>query len=220
MSKSAPARIPAQTRSRQRLSQLLDATAALLQSRDVAEIGLYDIARAAGVPPASAYHFLPSKEAAFLALAERYLADLHELAEAPIKPSAIRHWSDLIRIRAARTVGFYESHPVAAKLFLSGSILAEIRRADLDFVARVSALSLAWMDRYFVMPYLAEAETKFAVVIALFDGVWMTSYGRHGRITEAFAEEACRAALAYCRSFLPDVIAQRAPEESAPCAPP
>lgn len=215
MLKPASARIPTQTRSRQRLSLLLDATATLLESREIAEIGLYDIARAAAVPPASAYHLLPSKEAAFLALAERYLADLQALADAPITPGAIRHWSDLIRIRAARTVGFYEKNPVAAKLFLSGSILAEIRAADLDFVSRVSALSLAWMDRSFVMPYLAEAEMKFTTLIAIFDGVWTTSYGRHGRITEAFAEEACRAALAYCRSFLPEVIAQRAPNERA-----
>lgn len=207
------ARKPSQIRSRARFSSLLDATSSLLAEQDVSQFGLYDIAKRASVPPASAYHFFPTKEAAVLALAQQYLLEMGERAEATIEIGEISSWSDLIKIRAERTVDFYNSNPVAAKIFLSGSVMADIRALDLDFVSRVSELSYGWLNRYFVMPYVNDHQTKFSVVIAIFDGVWMTSYGRHRRVTEGFAAEASRAAVSYCRTFLPEVIEQRPPED-------
>lgn len=207
------ARKPMQSRSRLRFAALLDAVTALLAEKHFTQIGLYDIAERASVPPASVYHFFPTKEAAFLALAERYLVQLGETVDAPADISQISGWSDLVTLRATRTVAFYEANPVAAKIFLSGAIISEIRQLDLEFVSKVSLLSYDWFNRYFEMPYISNAEMKFSIVIAIFDGVWMTSYGRHSTITAAFAAEANRAALAYCRTFLPEVIAQRAPEE-------
>ncbi len=210
------ARKPLQTRSRARFSGLLDATSALLADQDAAQFSLYDIAKKASVPPASVYHFFPTKEAAILALAERYLAQMSEQADAQVDARQVSHWSDLIRIRAERTVAFYNSSPIAAKIFLAGTAMADIRAMDLDFVSRISLLSYDWLNRYFVMPYVNDHPMKFSVVIALFDGVWMTSYGRHRMITDAFAAEACRAALAYCRTFLPEVIEQRPPDAAEP----
>lgn len=55
------ARKPAQKRSLIRVNALLDAADALLQDREISDIGLYDVANAAKVPPTSAYHFFPTK---------------------------------------------------------------------------------------------------------------------------------------------------------------
>jgi AcrR family transcriptional regulator len=66
-------RKPVQKRSRERYERLLDATESLLSAQDAGSVGLYDIAKHANVPPASVYHFFPTKEAAFVALAERFL---------------------------------------------------------------------------------------------------------------------------------------------------
>ncbi len=48
------------------------------------DIGLYQIAEEAGVPPASTYHFFPTKDAAFLALAQRYLDGFVAASAEPI----------------------------------------------------------------------------------------------------------------------------------------
>lgn len=209
---SAP-RKPAQERSRIRYQALLDATAALLAERDLTDVGLYDIAALAKVPPASAYHFFPTKEAAFLALALRFLEDLDRVLETPIESDAIENWPDLLAINFHRGVLFYNENPAFSRILLGGVVISEIRRADVSYVEASSNRFYDLMNRYFVMPYLPEAAVKFSVVISIYDGIWMTSYARHRRITEVFAREAIRAATAYCRSFLPEVLPRRPPAE-------
>jgi len=59
--RSSKPRKPLQQRSRERYELLLDATEALLSERDAIDVGLYDIAKHAKVPPASVYHFFRPK---------------------------------------------------------------------------------------------------------------------------------------------------------------
>jgi AcrR family transcriptional regulator len=209
------ARQPSQERGRRRFGALLDATAALLGEKDFNDIGLYDIAERAKVPPASVYHFLPTKEAAFIALAQRYLAEFREALDRPVEAARIQNWPDLVNLRFDRAVEFINKKPAFGKLFLGGSVMSEIRRLDVEYVASTSSVSYQWLDQYFVMPYLSNHELKFSVLIAIYDGVWMTSYARHGSITEQFKNEARGAAMAYCRTFLPDVIPRRPPPAPA-----
>ena len=56
------------------------------------EIGPYQIAERAGVPPASVYQFFPTKEAAYQALAERYLDGLLEVHAQTIEARLIQTW--------------------------------------------------------------------------------------------------------------------------------
>jgi len=48
-------------------------------------------------------------------------------------------------------------------------------------------------------------------LIGIYDGIWMTSYARHGRITRRLRQESELAGIAYCETFLPAVIPLRAP---------
>ncbi len=206
------ARKPAQLRSRARVERLLDAATELLATKGTHEIGLYDIAAAAGVPAGSVYHFFPSKESAFLAVAERYEQLLLRHLDKGTDLSRAGKWSELLLQRFDLAVEFYNSNPAFAKLFLSGSMTAEVRGADIENVRTLSSTLYDWLDHYFKMPYLPDHQMKFTVLISLNDGIWMTSYAQHARITEAFAKEASTASLAYCRTFLPEVIEHRPPE--------
>src|SRR5476651_676599 len=58
---TAAPRRPSQQRSRLRFEMLLDAADALLAEHEPTEVGLYDIAAAADVPPASVYHLFPPR---------------------------------------------------------------------------------------------------------------------------------------------------------------
>jgi len=223
MRKAAPAsatttplepRRPSQQRSRLRFQMLLDAADALLGDRETTDVGLYDIARAAKVPPASAYHLLPTKEAAFVALAERYLVGLSKHIIRPLPGAELRRWQDFVTLEIRRAIEYYNDNKVMAKLFFGANVIPDVRILDVKNVAAASASTYGRMNRLFEMPYLYDADTKFATLIGIYDGIWMTSYSRHGRITEEFARETELAAIAYCETFLPTVIALRAP--SAP----
>ncbi len=205
------ARRPSQERGRLRFHALLDATDALLTEHDFEDVGLYQIAERAGVPPASVYHFFPTKGAAFLALAERYLDQFLAITSEPVDRALLHSWQDLLTILLARGVAFYNSHLPLRKLFLGANVTSGVRKADVAFVADLAARSYPSWDSYFHMPFVLDPERKFSVMIGIHDGIWMTSYARHGIITEEFAAEARTACIAYLRTFLPEFLPPRVP---------
>lgn len=208
-------RKPLQKRSRERFEKLIDATDTLLARREMHEIGLYDIAQRAKVPPASAYHFLPTKEAAFVALAERYMEQFYQATRLePFDRSLIGRWSDLFELYTDRIIGFYNSNPTLLKLFFTGPVSAEIRTLEAAYLQTFSANGYQWMNSYFEMPYLPDAEMKFSVISAIYDGITMRSYLRYGQVTREFQKELVEAVIAYGRTFLPDVLPLRPPATS------
>ncbi|MBC2664296.1 TetR/AcrR family transcriptional regulator [Novosphingobium flavum] len=218
-SRTAIPREPSQERSRVRYRTLLDATAELVEERDFADISLYDISDRGKVPPASVYHFFPTKEAAFVALAKRYLEDLAQVLNHPTPLDEVNGWDDLLTIRYQRVVAYYNAHAAFARIAFSGSTISEIRRIDADYLADARHTPLGWLSNYLDMPYLPQAEFKFACLVGIYDGIWTLSYSRHGRIAEPFAREGLRAGIAFCRTFLPDVIPFRTPKSAPPAAP-
>jgi AcrR family transcriptional regulator len=208
---AAEPRRPAQRRSRLRFEILLDAADALLGDKETTDVGLYDIAGAAKVPPASVYHLFPTKEAAFVALAERYLVGLSTYIMRPAPGAAMRRWQDFVALELHRAVEYYNDNKVMSKLFFGANVIPDVRILDVRNVAAASASTYGRMNRLFEMPYLQDPDTKFAALIGIYDGIWMTSYARHGRITADFARESELAGIAYCETFLPAVIPLRAP---------
>lgn len=193
---------------------LLNAADALLRDRETTDVGLYDIAAAAQVPPASVYHLFPTKEAAFVALAERYLAGLSRYIIAPAPRGRVQRWQDLVTLELHRGIEYYNDNEVMSKLFFGANVIRDIRILDVKNVQAASATMYDRMNRLFEMPYLYDSDTKFATLIGIYDGIWMTSYARHGRITDEYARETELAAIAYCGAFLPAVIPLRAPESA------
>jgi AcrR family transcriptional regulator len=207
----AEPRRPSQRRSRLRYQMLLDATDVLLKAKETTEVGLYDIAGAAKVPPASVYHLFPTKEAAFVALAERYLIGLADHVTSAFHVGELRRWQDFVIIELRRAIEYYNNNSVMSKLFFGANVIPDVRILDIKNVSVESASVYDRMNTLFEMPYIYDADTKFAALIGIYDGIWMTSYARHGKITLDFARETELAALAYCETFLPAVIPLRAP---------
>lgn len=213
-------RRPAQKRSQVRVDALLNAADELLHDREAAEIGLYDVAHRAGVPPTSAYHFFPTKESVFVALAERYLQKMHAMLEAPIDLSKIERWPDWIADRNRRVVQFFNESLPTRKLLIGSAVGSEIKNLDFADIDSNASATYAAMNQIFIMPYLQDPTLKFTVLIGIYDGVWMSSYARHGYITPTYAREALEAGIAYLSTFLPQAIPLRNPDQPIDDEPP
>lgn len=200
-----------QKRSLARIEALLNAADQLLNERDPQNIGVYDIANLAGVPPTSAYHFFPTKEAAMLALAERYLRRLYEATAAPPDMSEVENWRDYVRDRYYKIVTFFNNNLPARKLLIGPAVGSDIKNLDINDVDRYSERWYSSINTYFVMPYIKYSSFKILNMISIQDGVWMTSYVKYGYISESFAKEGLRAVIAYLETFLPDAIPLRDP---------
>lgn len=205
---SAP-RQPARGRGLVRYAALVDATEMLLQTERPDEIGLYRIAEQAGVPPASVYHFFPTKEAAFTALANRMADRLMEAHRAPIRARELQTWQSMFRIDAGRARDFYNSHPAALKIFYGGYGGVDARRVDESVARRLSRAIYRRMDMIYHMPFIRDPAMKFACRLAILDSIWAISVQLHGEITEEYHNEALIACTAYSRHMFPEVMELR-----------
>lgn len=202
-------RQPSRGRGLLRYTALVDATEALLQTEDPDEVGLYRIAEQADVPPASVYHFFPTKEAAFTALANRVADRLMEVHRAPIRARDIQSWQALFQIDTGRARDFYNANPAALKIFYGGFVGVDARRVDESVVRRLAGASYRRMDQIFHMPFIRNPEQKFVSRLAILDSIWGVSVKLHGHITEEFHQEALIACTAYSCHILPEAIELR-----------
>jgi AcrR family transcriptional regulator len=200
-----------QKRSQVRVEALLNAADQLLQEQEVGDIGIYDVARLADVPPASAYHFFPTKESVLLALAERYLHRLHSSLAATVKVTAVERWPDYIKARYESAVAFFNGNLAARKLLLGAVVGSDIKNLDLADIDRHTAAWYDDMNEIFVMPYVRDAHLKFTVLVGIYDGIWQASYAKYGQINDEFAREGLAAGIAYLETFLPKTIPLRDP---------
>jgi AcrR family transcriptional regulator len=200
-----------QKRSQIRVEALLIAADQLLQTQEIADIGIYDVAHLADVPPASAYHFFPTKESVFLALADKYLQELHFALAASMNVAVIERWPDYIQSRYDAAVAFFNDRVAARKLLLGAVVGSDIKNLDIADIDRYTAAWYDEMNKIFVMPYVKDAHLKFTVLIGIYDGIWQASYAKYGHINSEFAREGLAAALAYLETFLPKTIPLRDP---------
>lgn len=204
--KGASPRVPSRGRGVLRYAALLDATAQLLEREAPDAIGLYQIAEAAGVPPASVYHFFPTKEAAYVALATRCSEELLEVHRTPIEARRIKSWQDLYRIDARRAMEFYNANPPYLKIIYGGYGGVDARNVDMVLALSFSKSSYDRLSRLFQMPVIREPDRKFEVRLAILDSIWQVSVRREGRITEEYFEESLRATIAYACHYIPPIV--------------
>jgi AcrR family transcriptional regulator len=208
-------RPPTRRRGIDRFEVLLDATAWLLAERFDENISIAQIAEKAGVPLASVYHFFPNRNAAFVALAQRFQRQLHELALDTGEARPLR-WQDVIESRQRSGAKFLNDNPAALRLFLGAGVSVEVRNTDLQGNLELARARAASLRAMFETTTMADLETWLAVSIALVDGIWALSYSLHGRITDDYVDEGVRASVLYLRSYLPEILEPRSPHFRTP----
>jgi AcrR family transcriptional regulator len=207
--RAAP-RTPSRTRGIVRYEALLDALEALLTDKGLDEVGLYQIAEHAEVPPASVYHFFPTQEAAFLGLAQRYMRGLDALAERPIDPAALASWQTLLDRDVRLAVEYFHAHPPAMKLLLGFSGGLATQQANNLHTGQTGRGTYRRLDLAFHVPALRNARRVFHIAIKIIDSILVMSYLDHGLITEGYRREAVEAAISYLRQYLPQHLELRA----------
>lgn len=207
--RDASPRAPSRGRGILRYAALLDATSELLHEQTPDAIGLYQIAERAGVPPASVYHFFPTKEAAYVALASRCSEEILDVHRAPIEARLIERWQDLYRIDARRAMEFYNGNPPYLKIIYGSYGGVDAHNVDKVLALSFSTSSYDRLNRVYHMPYIRDPERKFEIRLGILDSVWQISVRRHGYITDEYFEESVAAAIAYARLYIPDHLEPR-----------
>ena len=210
-------RVPSRARGKARYENLLDALDSLLSEFEVADIGLYQIAVRADVPPGSVYHFFRTKEAALLGLAQRYMRGLDRLNVEPASPAALRGWQGLLEAGIRQAVAYFNGHPAAMKLLLGFSGGTGTMQANSVHTASTGRRIFRLMDAAFVMPAIRDVDFHLDVAVRIIESMFVMSYLSHGRIEEKYVVAAVEASQAYCRLYFPHFVDLR-PEVEAELA--
>ncbi len=140
-----------QARSRERVDQLLDAAEALVTAHGFDGLKMRELARSAGLPIASIYHYFPSNVAVLRALAEKHLVEL----QAVIAASMESHMkADLNPDEAPEAVGrvvmdvaiYLSSRTATATIWDALRAVPELRALDMDDTVA---------NARFIAPYMA-----------------------------------------------------------------
>ena len=203
------ARAPIQERGIIRYNKLLDATNELLEHHEIEDLGIYQIAKHAGVPPASAYHFFPTPGAALIGLADRYLEQFRAMAFAQAPPTERTQWQAVLRDRLQVAAEYYEKNLPVRKLLLGCHTTRELVVCNMNYNTMLAKKIVESNERDFHMPFIRNADLKYLVALTAVDAIYSLSQTIHGRITAEFFEEAVNSAIAYFRTFLPDRLEPR-----------
>ncbi len=99
-----------------RCQKLLDVAEILLARAGSDALTIRTLAREAGVPMASVYHYFPGPVAVSLGLYDRYMAGFQEIAAQPIDRLEALSLQEVIAVLVQRGVTFYRAHPYAQTL--------------------------------------------------------------------------------------------------------
>ena len=195
-----------------RRQQLINAASDLLAEHAVEEIALADIAKHAGIPAGSAYHFYPNAHSVFIAVAEEFGDVLGESLSRPFVGAEADSWQLILAACIDRAVKIFENSPAYTQLIISGKAPSDIKLADRGHDEEVGRIILGAIEQHFELTPFPRVYEVFFYTTEIVDLMFMLSVNKHGRITDEMAEEAKRAGVAYLRQYLPEFLPRREPD--------
>ena len=151
--RSAQRSIGQQHRSRERVEDVLRAAEALVAAQGYDGLKMRELARAAGLPIASLYHYFPSATAVMRTLAERFLASLRavltEALEAELPPAlAPQDAPEAVGRTVRRVAVFLRQAPAGAAIWDALRAVPDLRALDMADTEETARL---------IEPFLARA---------------------------------------------------------------
>lgn len=200
-----------QARGLARRQQLEAAAEKLLETQDIDQISLADIASEADIPVASAYSFYNNVNDLFAHLLVKQTEQMFDAVERSIDPMKADSWQDIVAQLIDGVARHLRNSRTLQQLRLSGKALPEVRYAEdrptgVDFAERLRML----IEAAFVLPEIAGGDRPFIIMLDLAEAIVVSEYIRSKDIPKGIGQEAKRAALAYLKLYIPEYLPQRA----------
>ena len=193
-------REPTQARSRQTVTRILDAAAAIVDEHGVDAATTRTIADRAGVAYPSLYRFFADRDEIFDRLLERHLTQIDDRTEAAERTWDISSAWDLFSAELDLHIGYYREHPSAARLWMGG-------RSSTAVVTQVHARMRTLAQRIharLVDEHLISGDTDpraVLVAVEIGDRILELAYRGGHDFDEAILDHGRRALNAYCHDL-------------------
>ncbi len=138
-----PRRSPLQSRAKQTVEKILDATAELLDEEGAENLTTERVAERTGVNIATLYHYFPNKLALLFALGQQLAAQQQERLEAIYRRYGVREWRDLVDAANDTILEFHRTVKGATAVSRAMQSHAALREIDREQDLRHSELAAA-----------------------------------------------------------------------------
>jgi len=203
-----PRRKFVQARGDVRRKLLLETALKLLRKHYLDDITFQGIAREAGVPLASCYHFFPGKMQLFADLID-YAGPWHKFVTVSALVRRADNWMDIFRHLSDALIKAYESNRAFVQLFTTWKIPGSGYPGREQGLTEAAERIRQGIDRQFVRPQFSEEVEVFACVVRFTESIWRASMDNAGRVSEFARREAHRAAVSYLCNYLPPILERR-----------
>jgi AcrR family transcriptional regulator len=194
-----------QKRGRIRRQKLLEAAEHLLENHPLDALTLGAVAKEAGVPKASAYHFYSDIFSLYAELSKAIGEELEALLRAmPIRQSA--GWECVFSDVLEQGALFLDGKASRRELIWGSKVPLDIKRSDRQNDRKISKAILDRLIEIYNMPDFPRREEIFYQAIEIADLIFCLSMLDHGRLTKQAITDAQRAAIAYLRTYLPSEL--------------
>lgn len=205
-------RVPTQERSRRRYQAIIEATIHLLETANIEDISLYDIAKESKIAPPSVHYLFSTVAAVHVELNRIYnesltekIVDVNRSMFASGNPS----WQDWVREAMTAGRNLLNANRPMSEIMLGPSLHRKSRATNLATNASFAKTVLEIMQQRFVMPEIPHLERCFTFAAEIADALWSGSYSAYATIDDITFNESVRANIAYLRCFLPDTLMLR-----------
>ncbi len=194
------ARVPQQSRGRDRFEKILAAAEVLLRQRGPSGLSIPELAERLGCTRTSIYHFFPTPFAVLNELTRRSLLDLECEIGRQAEQVAVLDWREGVERIVMVAAAFLNERPVARMLILGGSATDESYKALEFTVQRLGRVAETLLQRVGVsLPEEGPDIATLAVEIGTTS--FRLSNFLHGEITADYAREAVMAMRSYLANY-------------------
>src|SRR5207237_1236699 len=149
-----------------RRDKLLQAAETLLESREMDEISLGDVALQAKVPKGSAYHFYLNIVDVYASLVARYDKELQAMMTAPVR-GPVGAWPEVVEILLDRAAEFYLRKPSARQLLVGPKTLPELKMRDRQNDVVIGRIFEDQVAGFFALPAVPNRSEVFFCFVEL-----------------------------------------------------
>jgi AcrR family transcriptional regulator len=194
-----------------RRKRLLEAARGLLGTRDLDQISLSDVARAARIPKSSAYHYYGDIMDLYVQLSGVFGEEMLEDMRRPLKGGPPSRWTDIVAALVRRGARYFDDHRAARQLLISPKTPPALKLHDRQSDQRIARRFEEQIERRFALPERKDRTALFFRAIEIADLMFSLSVLEHGAITPHMTGEAVGAVSAYLRTHFPAVLPRRRP---------
>lgn len=185
-----------QVRGVKRRARLISAARTLLSNHELDSLSLAEIAKHAGVPASSAYHFYSDVRELYAALLSVIETELLAEYRKPLRKS-VRSWPDVIGVLVTKGAQLYAADPAARQLMVGPKSPPDLKMSDRGNDVALGRLYHDHVAAHFRLPTGKDWPRIFFRAVEIIDLMFCLSMIESGNITEEYTQEAVRAAVGY-----------------------